>query len=196
MCFTQGLRQDEQKSTDLTCSRTDNSRSSMSLFRSPAMQSRVRKKPYSRMLLILLFTSMLRLPKLISSLNFLSKEIIELYDAASEISIALYGAVRVFCILLFCLVVNELHWIQWPRTPLTIDTQDGIYDANINTLSTKAENAILAEDVEIMINSVIYSVIKIILIKWSILYIWKAVYPNAESICLRLSLCRDCDLLV
>lgn len=51
--------------------------------------------------------------KQIPSLDFQSKGVIELYDAASEISIIPDGALVVFfCTLLICLVVNELHQIQ------------------------------------------------------------------------------------
>lgn len=62
----------------------------------------------------------------IPSLNFQSKEIIGLYNAASKISIILDGAVGGFCTLLFCLVLNELHQTQWPQKPLTMGTSDEI----------------------------------------------------------------------
>lgn len=56
----------------------------------------------------------------IPSLNFQSKGIIELYDAAGELSIVLDGAGG-FCTLLFCLDSNELHQIT-SQKPLTMET--------------------------------------------------------------------------
>lgn len=49
-----------------------------------------------------------------------------------------------FCTLLFCLLVNELHQIQWPEKPLTMDTLEEIHDAKQKCtfcVQKKAEDA-------------------------------------------------------
>lgn len=71
----------------------------------------------------------------------IQKGIIELYDAACEISTELAGAAGAFGALRFCLLVNELHQIQWPQKPLTMEVLDEIHAANMHNWSTNAREA-------------------------------------------------------
>lgn len=96
-----------------------------------------------------------------------------------------------FCTLLFCLVVNELHQIQWPQKPLTMDTSDEMHDANIYTLSTRAQDATLAEALKWKKSS--SSIIRDYQMQFNkikMLHIWKAFYPNPKDHCQAESLQR------
>lgn len=77
----------------------------------------------------------------------IQKGIIELYDAACEISTELAAAAGAFGALRFCLLVNELHQIQWPQKPLTMEVLDEIHTANMHNWSTNAGRQHWAENI-------------------------------------------------